>query len=95
MNDVNEMKSHKITIIWYTMAILVCFLICLIKASNGDSLEQAIEQQLTLEQLQQQYPENVASVHDVAQPLKRKRRYLEFPEGSSFQLGNISKQKYL
>ncbi|XP_065354529.1 uncharacterized protein LOC135948999 [Calliphora vicina] len=80
------MKSNKIIFIWYTMATLVCFLICMITTSNGDSLEQTIEQQLTLEQLQHQYPENVTSVQDVVQPLKRKRRYLEFPEGSSFQL---------
>ncbi|XP_037808477.1 uncharacterized protein LOC119601551 [Lucilia sericata] len=80
------MKSNKTIFIYYVMATLVYFSLYPITASNGDSLDQAIDQQLNKEQLQHEYPKNVALVNDGIQPLRRKRRYLEFPEGSSFQL---------
>lgn len=51
----------------------------------GTSLEQTIEQKLAAEEA-----DNFNRVG-----LKRKRRYLEFPEGSSFQLGKILETEYI
>lgn len=75
------MKSHNNPFMWYIMATLICFLLFLETTSNEIGLEQAIEQQLNSEQI------NSEEIYE--KTLNRKRRYLEFPEGSSFQLGKI------
>lgn len=79
----NEMQLNKSFHIFYTVATLVLmFLSCDISAEQNlkdeISLDQAIQQQLAKEQ------DNPLNTN-----LKRKRRYLEFPDGSSFQLGNF------
>lgn len=80
------MVSNRSTFILYLVTTTVVYsIICFNAVSAEISLEQAIEQQLNKEELEQKSTENI----NFNSALSRKRRYLEFPEGSSFQLGNF------
>ncbi|KAM7362307.1 uncharacterized protein ACRADG_013071 [Cochliomyia hominivorax] len=85
INDI--MKSNKHIILCFLVSCLLCStVLCTITESAEIPLDQAIEQQLLKEHLQYKQHENIVSDQNIISPLKRKRRYLEFPEGSSFQL---------
>ena len=81
------MKSRKAVFVFYFMAVLSIFAMSLITASDELPLELAITEQLAKEQCQHDDTYKTDNGQPVQEILKRKRRYLEFPEGTSFQLG--------
>ena len=81
------MKSRKEVFVFYIMGVLTIFAMSLIKASDDLSLELAIQKQLVKEQCQHDEADKTDNGPPIREILKRKRRYLEFPEGTSFQLG--------
>lgn len=82
------MKSWEQVLILYIMAALMIFGMSHITTTDELPLELAIKMQLDKEQLHHIYSDQRDNRESSEQILKRKRRYLEFPEGTSFQLGN-------
>ncbi|TMW48671.1 hypothetical protein DOY81_006260, partial [Sarcophaga bullata] len=81
-----KMKSREQVFVFYIMLAFTILAMSHIMASDELPLELAIKAQLAKEQCQHDKTNKIDNGQPVKEILKRKRRYLEFPEGTSFQL---------